>query len=227
MNIFPKEHEQRRLEIQSEKVQAEACLPLFLLNAVNFPKLQFPMQIFEPRYRLMLRRCLEGGKIFGLVNCKKEGSLWVPCEVGCALRITEIKTLADGRSHICTVGERRFRILDKWDQDSYMCGKVEWIDEDPVKPEEQEEFERLCKGIQSMISTMLPKASNLSGVSELLARAGDMPTDGVDLSFWLSGLLPLSSKVKQELLEITSTMQRLKLLEKVLTCTESSACYIQ
>eukprot|EP01098_Paradermamoeba_levis_P004148 TRINITY_DN179_c0_g1_i1.p1 TRINITY_DN179_c0_g1~~TRINITY_DN179_c0_g1_i1.p1 ORF type:complete len:428 (-),score=85.93 TRINITY_DN179_c0_g1_i1:211-1494(-) len=225
--IFPKEYEARKQEKENELVQNETCLPLFLLNAVTFPKLKFPMHIFEPRYRLMLRRCLEGDRLFGLVNCKKEGNHWVPHGIGTTLRILDVKPLPDGRSHICTVAERRFKILEKWDQDGYMCGKVEWYDEDEVKPEEREEFDALCSSIKSLVANLLPKASTCSGVAELLERAGDMPSDGLDLSFWLAGLLPLSSKVKQDLLEMKSTMLRLKILEKVLNCSENEACYVQ
>jgi len=37
-------------------------MPIFTLNSVVFPGQEFPMHIFEPRYRLMIRRCLEGDR---------------------------------------------------------------------------------------------------------------------------------------------------------------------
>ncbi len=57
---FKAEFEVRQKEAKDEKEQDLANLPLFLLNVVAFPGQPFPLHIFEPRYRLMLRRCLEG-----------------------------------------------------------------------------------------------------------------------------------------------------------------------
>ena len=42
-------------------------LPLFPLHAVLYPGLTLPLHIFEPRYRLMLKRCLERKEPFGVV----------------------------------------------------------------------------------------------------------------------------------------------------------------
>jgi Lon protease-like protein len=86
------------------------------------------MHIYEPRYRLMLRRCLESQRVFGLSNVRQgsDGS-WKPCSVGTLLHISSCNTLPDGRSYIETVGMRRYRILEIWEQDGYMMGKVEWI----------------------------------------------------------------------------------------------------
>ena len=36
-------------------------LPLFPLNTVLFPGVSLPLQIFEERYKLMLRECMESG----------------------------------------------------------------------------------------------------------------------------------------------------------------------
>ncbi len=151
----------------------------FVLNAVVFPSMKFPMHIFEPRYRLMLRRCLEGDKRFGLVSCRKApDGRWVPADVGCILQITEhqgygflllhlyliqscvcvcvfthvvvlcvylsnslfymnLLSLPDGRSYIDCVGTRRFRVLDKWEQDGYLCGKIEYFDDAPLESDEK------------------------------------------------------------------------------------------
>ena len=45
-------------------------LPIFPLNTVLFPGAPLPLRIFEPRYREMLKRCLDGGRRFGVVLIK-------------------------------------------------------------------------------------------------------------------------------------------------------------
>ncbi len=46
---------------------AAVALPLFPLNSVLFPDMLMPLHIFEPRYRLLVQRCLESGTPFGVV----------------------------------------------------------------------------------------------------------------------------------------------------------------
>ncbi len=42
-------------------------IPLFPLNVVLFPHQPLPLHIFEPRYKLMVRDCLENDQEFGVV----------------------------------------------------------------------------------------------------------------------------------------------------------------
>ncbi len=42
-------------------------LPMFPLSAVLFPHATMPLHVFEPRYRAMMRDCLEGDRRFGVV----------------------------------------------------------------------------------------------------------------------------------------------------------------
>lgn len=53
------------------------------------------------------------------------------------LQIEDCYTLPDERSIINTVGTRRFEIIDKWNKDDYLVGKVRWLnDELPTTDEE-------------------------------------------------------------------------------------------
>lgn len=64
---FPEEYKARKMEVQ-EQIQSHADnMPLFIIELVLFPTMSLPLHVFEPRYRLMLRRCLEGGRRFGVV----------------------------------------------------------------------------------------------------------------------------------------------------------------
>jgi len=48
--------------------------PIFVCT-IAFPSVPCPLHVFEPRYRLMLRRCLEhNGKEFGMCMPEKDGA---------------------------------------------------------------------------------------------------------------------------------------------------------
>jgi Lon protease-like protein len=89
-------------------------LPLFPLNTVLFPGMPLPLRIFEERYKLMIRFCIENNQPFGVVLIRQGlealGRLAEPYEIGCTARIIEVEPLAKGQMNISTLGEKRFRI---------------------------------------------------------------------------------------------------------------------
>jgi len=57
------------------------------------------LNVFEPRYRLMIRRCLDGDRRFGMLGSVQP----VPAgtkEFGCEVEIQDSRQLHDGRYHI-------------------------------------------------------------------------------------------------------------------------------
>jgi len=63
---FPEEYAERRNELSQNVHQASGLLPLFVMDIV-LPGQRVPLNIFEPRYRLMMRRCMDGNRRFGMV----------------------------------------------------------------------------------------------------------------------------------------------------------------
>jgi Lon protease-like protein len=90
-------------------------LPLFPLPMVLFPGAPLPLHIFEPRYRQMVARCVEGDGRFGLIyhDPDREGPFQVEeGQVGCVAEILDYQPLPDGRSLIFTRGRERFQVQD-------------------------------------------------------------------------------------------------------------------
>ncbi|KND92174.1 LON peptidase N-terminal domain and RING finger protein 1 [Tolypocladium ophioglossoides CBS 100239] len=115
-------------------------LPLFVCT-LAFPMMPTFLHIFEPRYRLMIRRALEGDRTFGMVLPKRprhSGDTYFH-ELGTLLRIVNAQFYPDGRSLIETVGLSRFRVLQHGQFDGYTVGKMERIDD--VSLEEEESME--------------------------------------------------------------------------------------
>ncbi|KAL0488415.1 hypothetical protein AKO1_015590 [Acrasis kona] len=205
------DYEQRRLEEIEQKNTDLNAIPLFVLDYVLFPDTMLPLHIFEPRYRLMMRRCVAGSKCFGLVPAgRQRGEM---AKYGTIAHITDIKLLPDGRSIIETVGRERFSIIDKWEQDGYACGKVKLItdERENIPQEETNTLNQLGERLYEFVSTMLANDQVKEQVEE---KIGKIPPKGdyEKLSFWVAALLPLGTPMKLDLLIIPQTLQRLRVL---------------
>lgn len=135
---FKRLYEQRKAAIEQEEREARLSTPIFVCT-LAFPSMPTILHIFEPRYRLMVRRCLESGNPrFGMVLPSRTNGGTE--EYGTMLEIKSVQMLADGRSMLETVGSYRFRLLEKGSLDGYTVGRVERVDD--ISLEEEAELER-------------------------------------------------------------------------------------
>ncbi|PMD28269.1 hypothetical protein NA56DRAFT_614488 [Hyaloscypha hepaticicola] len=126
-----------------ETSKAELDLSLFVCT-LSFPTVPTFLHIFEPRYRLMIRRAIESGdRKFGMLlhNPSREpqdnlGRVHF-YQYGTLLHIVNMHLMPDGRSLIETVGVSRFRVVKHGTKDDYTIGKVERIDDVSIATEEE------------------------------------------------------------------------------------------
>ncbi|KAH8909951.1 hypothetical protein BR93DRAFT_935639 [Coniochaeta sp. PMI_546] len=140
--------EERRQAVLAEAIshQAGECdMPLFICT-LAFPSMPTFLHIFEPRYRLMIRRALEGNRTFGMVLYDHPGFV----EFGTVLRIVNVEFFDDGRSLLETIGVSRFRVLRHTSVDGYTVAKVEIINDISIAEEEALE----AAEIQGALSTV-------------------------------------------------------------------------
>jgi len=108
-------------------------LPLFPLTTVLFPEMLLPLHIFEPRYRLLVRRCMDDDRPFGVVlirSGQEVGASAEPHAVGTEAKIMAVSPLSDGRSYIVVRGLRRFVVEQAIpDAEPYLVGRVRYLDE--------------------------------------------------------------------------------------------------
>jgi Lon protease-like protein len=111
----------------------EEPLPLFPLTTVLFPEMLLPLHIFEPRYRLLVRRCMDEDKPFGVALSRSGqdvGPNTEPYGIGTEARIMAFSPLSDGRSYIVVRGGRRFTVEETIpDAEPYLVGRVRYLDE--------------------------------------------------------------------------------------------------
>ncbi len=100
---------------------------MFPLGTVLFPHAVLPLHIFEPRYRALMRDCLQGEPEFGVVLIERGsevggGDSRFP--VGTIARIERAAELPDGRWVLEAVGTRRFDVLEWLPDDPYPKASV-------------------------------------------------------------------------------------------------------
>jgi len=84
-------------------------IPIFPLSTVVYPGEQLNLHIFEPRYKQLIKECIETKKPFGIPAVIDEKI----SEMGTLVQVIELsKEYDDGKLDIKTVGLQVFRILE-------------------------------------------------------------------------------------------------------------------
>jgi len=84
-------------------------IPIFPLGIVVYPGEALNLHIFEPRYRQLIRECMENKKAFGIPAVIENGVT----DLGTLVEIEElVKEYEDGKMDIRTRGVKVFRVLE-------------------------------------------------------------------------------------------------------------------
>ncbi len=175
--------------------------PLFPLGIVALPGESIPLHIFEDRYRKMIEHCLgeEPGEF---------GILWLSDDelkqVGCACEITEVlERMDDGRVNILVSGTQPFRLIERQDNLPYPAGTVELLADVPDAEAD------IVAGDQAR-----------SLYQDLVMQATDRELTTAELaaldSYAMAATVEFEIEAKQELLELRTENERLRLLGSLL-----------
>lgn len=201
--------------LSNSQTSHERQIPLFPLQTVLFPGGFLPLHIFEPRYRTMIKFCLEHEAEFGVVLIKEGeevGEAATPYDVGTAARILHVENLDDGRMNVISAGEYRFQILETQDHLAYLTGRVRMLD-DP-----ETEFESISEELTTQTEELYKAYEALS--SRLIFAWNppeEHPDDPRELAFQIGIRLRISLKEKQTLLETVPLDQLLTREIEILT----------
>lgn len=179
-------------------------LPLFPLGTVLFPGLLLPLQVFEPRYRELMRDLMEQPRpwTFGVVAIREGHEVGADSVkslygVGCIAVVEQVEQRPDGRIAIVLVGGRRFRVLDLDESRPYLQARVEFIDE----PTSHEVQAQLAMTVRERF------AAYCSGLG---ATGVVVPDDADALSYVIAATMLIPLADRQALLEAPDTGQRLQ-----------------
>ena len=191
--LFPEAVAARTEVMVTEETAAAASgdldTPIFVCT-LSFPSMPTFLHVFEPRYRLMMRRVVNSdSRTFGMVSYNHSGEDQghlgpTPfMEYGTLLYIVNMHLLSDGRSLIESVGVSRFRVQDWGWRDGYMVARVERVEDVSVAEEERVEAAETSQVVSSSSSSSPSSSSSSSMTLAASAATGAQ----VDLS--ISSLL--------------------------------------
>lgn len=182
-------------------------LPLFPLNTVLFPGGRLPLKVFEQRYVEMTKRCVRDGSPFGVCMIregKEVGTPAIAADIGCTALIEEWDLPHPNLFELLARGERRFRVL----QSEVAALGLLVCEAEYLEPETAAEApDSLCRRVMSELVERIG-SERFPGTIEL--------DDAQWISWRLGELLPLSTALRQQLLETTSATARLAKLRDVL-----------
>ncbi|TMC79136.1 MAG: peptidase S16 [Chloroflexi bacterium] len=186
-------------------------LPLFPLGTVLFPGALMPLHIFEPRYRLLIRRCSERQRPFGVVlirNGSEVGGSAEPYEVGTEAKIVAESLLPNGRSYIVTRGERRFAVESLIaDAEPYLVGRVRYLDE-PDGDRATDHASVAREALGAYLLAVVAVTEDSRGERVLADELRDAPPS--DLAYRIAGSLAVDAPQQQALLELETASARLE-----------------
>lgn len=145
-NLFSEPIAARREAVAQDELggDLDKKLPLFVCT-LSFPTMPTFLHIFEPRYRLMIRRVVENGDgKFGMVMYNRRGRPQageigsVPfMQYGTLLIVERYELLPDGRSLVIATGVSRFKVLEAGMLDGYHVARTERVDDISLAEEER------------------------------------------------------------------------------------------
>lgn len=194
-------------------------LPIFPLNTVMFPGVSVPLHVFEDRYRALVHHLLtisdKSMRLFGIVAIREgyevgQHGVHSVHRVGCVVQMTSVDPYEDGRFDIEVVGRARMRLEGLDTSGEFLVGDVETL---PERTEPHPEAMGQAERTYATFEEYRRRLSDLRGGDVL---DGDLPRDPEFLSYSLAATCLLTMAERQELLEASTSLDRLVMLRHAL-----------
>lgn len=203
-------------------------IPLFPLNSVLFPGLVLPLNVFEERYRALVRDLIalpeDAPRRFGVVAIRdghEVASKDAPKDrgaaagfgpdparsffgVGCVAEAATIGEREDGGFEMVATGTTRFRLLSVDAGGPYLVGETEELPEEPG-----EGSGALAAGVARAFRTYQKRVAGSRERTLATDSGSELPDEPSVLSFLVAAATVLETPLKQALLEAPDTATRL------------------
>jgi uncharacterized protein len=180
---------------------------IFPLGTVLFPGGMLPLKVFEQRYIEMTKACLRDNRPFGVClirEGREVGTAAVPEPVGCLAAIEQWDMPQLGVFQLLARGGGRFRIREMRVAPNHLISAAV----EPIAPDAATAAaDPLCREVLAAI------------VDKVGAERFPAPLkldDAAWIGYRLAEVLPLETRVRQSLLELTDAGERLERLHALL-----------
>ena len=196
--------------------KVSTSLPMFPLNAVIFPGVSVPLNVFEDRYRALVHHLLRVDdptqRLFGSVGIREgyevgdHGSQSL-FRVGCRAQLTEVESHSDGTFSIVAVGLDRIQLERLDTTGTFPVGQVVDRPESgaSVDPDLVERAREVFTAYRATLAEIRADP-----------YTGDLPKDPSYLSWTLAACAPLPLHERQALLEAEDAAHRLRMVTDLL-----------
>ncbi len=175
-------------------------IPIFPLNITVFPNERLNLHIFEPRYKQLIRECIDDNKHFGIpvvLNKKMQ-------EFGTSLEVIElVKEYETGEMDIRVIGKQVFKILEVIEQvpEKLYSGAIVNYPENILEPADNKTSALILAEVRRMYA--------LLNVEDKLPME-----DGKTLSYTIAHFTGMDLTQEYEFLQLLTETHRLEYIRK-------------
>ena len=192
-------------------------------NSVNFPGVPCPLHVFEPRYRQMVRHCIDQNLLMGVCHTEKvvhhrereqtieealksNQATYKPKGIFSAGPVQMLQELDDGRMLVQVDNEIRLQLGEEIQTLPFSIWACEELLDEPL--DEAGEL-ALQQSQAKILKRLLAIAHDNEQAQEMLNSGHWQAMPAREFSFAAAGLLGMTPETSQALLELTNAQMRL------------------
>jgi Lon protease-like protein len=192
---------------------------MFPLGSVLVPGAVLPLHVFEPRYRALVRECLERDEPeFGVALIERGSEVGGGDhrrDIAVVARMLQVAEMEDGRYAVVSVGTRRVRVVAWLPDDPFPLADVDdWPEADDDPDATLALATRLWPSVRRLAATAVELGDRIGGQGDV--TMDELADDPVVASYQLCLAAPVSAADLYDLLCEPGPLARLTRLETLL-----------
>ena len=206
-------------------------------NCVAFPGTSFPLHVFEPRYREMVKYCTENNVPVGITHTESvikhaksnqtvaeamqtNQATYKPYTIFSAGQVELLDTLDDGRMMIDVHLTDRLYAINEIQTLPFLIYECESYNDRSITDEIRQEGTVLK---EKLLRRLIALTAHSQEVNELLKSPLWQDKDVVQFSFELFGMVRLEGDIQQQILQCRSPVERLHIALQILNRYNNTA----
>lgn len=199
-------------------------------NSVNFPGVLTQLHVFEPRYRKMVKYCIEHNVMMGVCHTEKvihantrdqtqeeilssNQSTYKPCAVFSAGAVELLEETADGRMAILVNFEIRLKLENERQTLPFNIWACEPYEDEQL--EDDDSVAALRQTHEKIMQRLMTISYGNDEIQKVLTEDHWQTMSPVEFSFLVNGLIAMPAEFKQSLLEMRRPQERLDAILKM------------